>query len=229
MWCPSTHLQLRASPLTDDEMAKVDEVVLGLHNTDLVLLCDPMVKVADIRLAALKEQAKGKLGLVVVDYLQLMGGNGKGRGAENRQLEVAEISRNLKLLARELEVPIIALSQLSRNLEARHDKRPQLSDLRDSGAIEQDADLVLFLYREEVYDEKTENQGLVEVIVAKHRNGPTGKAILWFEPEYMRFGDLLPGIDVIPEGYRRESGESASEPIDVMSTTLWGEPKTSGL
>ena len=212
--------RLQTGELTDDEMARVDEVVLGLHSTDLVLLCDPMVKVTDIRLAALKEQAKGKLGLIVVDYLQLMGGNGKGRSAENRQLEVAEISRSLKLLARELEVPIIALSQLSRNLEMRHDKRPQLSDLRDSGAIEQDADLVLFLYREEVYDDKTENQGLVEVIVAKHRNGPTGKAILWFEPEYMRFGDLLPGIDVIAEGYQRESGENVSEPIDV-NATLW--------
>ena len=184
--------------------------------------------VEDIRLAALKEQAKGKLGLIVVDYLQLMGGNGKGKSAENRQLEVAEISRSLKLLARELEVPIIALSQLSRNLEARHDKRPQLSDLRDSGAIEQDADMVLFLYREEVYDDKTENQGLVEVIVAKHRNGPTGKAILWFEPEYMRFGDLLPGIDVIPEGYRRESEGSTSVPIDVSSVTIWGESNNLG-
>lgn len=210
--------RLQTGELTDDEMARVDEVVLGLHNTDLMLFCDPMVKVTDIRLAALKEQAKGKLGLIIVDYLQLMGGDTKGRGAENRQQEVAEISRNLKLLARELEVPIMALSQLSRNLDARHDKRPQLSDLRDSGAIEQDADLVLFLYRDEVYDEKTENQGLAEVIVAKHRNGPTGKAILWFEPEYMRFGDLLPGIDVIPEGYRRESGESISESIDVDAT-----------
>ena len=212
--------RLQTGDLTDDELVRVDEVVLGLHNTDLVLNCDPMVHVADIRLAALKEQAKGKLGLIVVDYLQLMGGNGKGKSAENRQLEVAEISRSLKLLARELEVPIIALSQLSRNLEARNDKRPQLSDLRDSGAIEQDADLVLFLFREELYDDKSENKGLVEVIVAKHRNGPTGKAVLWFEPEFMRFGDLLHGIDVIPEGYRRESETSTSAPIDV-NATLW--------
>lgn len=116
--------RLQTGDMTDDELSRVDEVVRGLKDTDLVLNSDPTVRVSDIRLAALREQARGRLGLIVVDYLQLMGGSGKGRSAENRQIEVADISRSLKLLARELEVPVIALSQLSRNLEIRHDKRP---------------------------------------------------------------------------------------------------------
>ena len=190
---------------------------------------DPTVRVGDIRLSALRERARGGIGLIVVDYLQLMRGAAKSRSAENRQAEVAEISRSLKLLARELEVPIIALSQLSRNLESRHDKRPQLSDLRESGALEQDADLVLFLYRDELYDENSPSKGLVEVIVAKHRNGPTGKAMLWFEPKFMRYGDLLHARDVIPVNYRIESGPSGDVGEGVLNGenggeygTLWG-------
>jgi replicative DNA helicase len=119
----------------------------------------------------------GNLGLIVVDYLQLMQGRGN---TESRQLEIAEMSRGLKMLARELECPVMALSQLSRGLELRQDKRPMLADLRESGAIEQDADVVLFLYRDEVYNPETPDKGTAEVIVAKHRSGPTGSARLAF-------------------------------------------------
>ena len=138
----------------------------------------------DIRARARRlKKSEGDLGIVVVDYLQLMTGRGR---AENRQNEVAEISRGLKILARELEVPVVALSQLSRNLESRQDKTPQLSDLRESGSLEQDADVVLFIYRESEYNDEVPidraDDALVEV--AKHRNGPTGKANLLFLKQY---------------------------------------------
>ena len=127
------------------------------------------------------------LGLIVVDYLQLMT---SGANAENRVQEVSQISRALKVLARDLEVPIIALSQLSRAVEQRHDKRPILSDLRESGSIEQDADIVAFIYRDEYYNDESDQQGLAEVIVAKHRNGPTDAIKLSFLKRYAKFADL---------------------------------------
>jgi replicative DNA helicase len=127
------------------------------------------------------------LGLIIVDYLQLMT---SGTTAENRVQEVSQISRNLKVLARDLDVPILAMSQLSRAVEQRHDKRPILSDLRESGSIEQDADLVMFVYRDEYYNEETDQQGLAEIILAKHRNGPTGTERLSFLKRYAKFADL---------------------------------------
>ena len=129
-----------------------------------------------------------KLGLVIVDYLQLMT---SGTSAENRVQEVSQISRALKVLARDLDVPIIALSQLSRAVEQRHDKRPILSDLRESGSIEQDADLVMFVYRDEYYNpEETDSAGIAEVILAKHRNGATDGIKLAFQKRYAKFADL---------------------------------------
>jgi replicative DNA helicase len=128
-----------------------------------------------------------KLGLIIVDYLQLMT---SGTTAENRVQEVSQISRQLKVLARDLEVPILAMSQLSRAVEQRHDKRPILSDLRESGSIEQDADLVMFVYRDEYYNEESDQQGLAEIILAKHRNGPTGTERLAFLRRYAKFTDL---------------------------------------
>ena len=129
----------------------------------------------------------GKRGVIAVDYIQLMTGR---TAAESRQVEVSEISRGLKLLARELQTPVIGVSQLSRGLETRQDKRPMLSDLRESGAIEQYADLVLFIYRDEVYNTESSDMGTAEIIVAKHRNGPTGTLRLAFLPHYTRFANL---------------------------------------
>ena len=133
----------------------------------------------------------GDLGLIVVDYLQLMSGRG---AAENRQVEVSEISRGLKILARELETPVVALSQLSRGLEMRADKRPMLADLRESGSIEQDADVVMFFYRDEMYNPDSPDIGTAEVLVMKHRSGPTGKAKLAFLGQYTRFANMAKGV-----------------------------------
>jgi replicative DNA helicase len=138
----------------------------------------------------LKSRAGG-LGLIVIDYLQLMTGR---HNAENRQVEVSEMSRGLKILARELEVPVVALSQLSRNLEMRADKRPQLADLRESGSLEQDSDVVMFIYREELYNPETADRGTAEIIVSKHRNGPTGAIRLAFLDHYTRFANMARGV-----------------------------------
>jgi replicative DNA helicase len=127
------------------------------------------------------------LGLIIVDYLQLMT---SGTSAENRVQEVSQISRSLKVLARDLEVPILALSQLSRAVEQRHDKRPILSDLRESGSLEQDSDIVIFIYRDEYYNDESDQQGLAEIHVAKHRNGPTDTVKLSFLRRYAKFSDL---------------------------------------
>ena len=129
----------------------------------------------------------GKLGVIVVDYLQLMTGRST---AESRQVEVSEISRGLKILARELETPVVGLSQLSRGLETRQDKRPLLADLRESGSIEQDADVVIFIYRDEVYNTESPDMGTAEIIVSKNRNGPTGTVRLAFLPHYTRFANM---------------------------------------
>jgi len=146
----------------------------------------------EIRAKARRIKAKyGDLGLIVVDYLQLMTSGGQ---AENRQLEVSEMSRNLKILARELEVPIIALSQLSRRLEDRSDKRPMLADLRESGSLEQDADVVMFLYRDEVYNPDSSDKGSAEVIIAKHRSGPIGTKRLVFLGQYTRFDNAARNV-----------------------------------
>ncbi|GAH61443.1 unnamed protein product, partial [marine sediment metagenome] len=141
----------------------------------------------EIKAKARRLKAQYNLGLVIIDYLQLIQSSGR---IENRQQEITEISRSLKGLARELNVPVIAVSQLSRAVEQRIERRPRLSDLRESGAIEQDADLVVFIYREEYYKPKTEKKGIAEVIISKQRNGPTGKVELTFIKEYAKFENL---------------------------------------
>lgn len=176
--------KIRTGDLSEAEWRKIGTAI-GRLEVPLFLDDNPRISVMEIRAKARRLKAQyGGLAAVVIDYIQLMGGSG---AAENRQLEVSEISRNLKILARELEVPIIALSQLSRNLESRADKRPMLSDLRESGSLEQDADVVMFLYRDEVYHPDSPDKGSAEVIVAKHRAGPIGTKRLVFLGQYTRF------------------------------------------
>lgn len=185
--------KLRTGRLTESDWSKVGRAI-GRLEIPLHLDDNASVTVMEIRAKARRMKARyGGLGLIVIDYLQLMQGRSS---AENRQLEVSEISRNLKILARELEVPIVALSQLSRNLETRSDKRPMLADLRESGSLEQDADVVVFLYRDEVYHPDTSDKGMAEVIVAKHRSGPIGTRKLVFLGPYTRFDNAArSGLD----------------------------------
>ncbi|MBA3635084.1 MAG: replicative DNA helicase [Actinomycetota bacterium] len=168
-------------------VAEVSRAPIWIDDTAGVTLMEIRAKVR--RLASqLNVAGEMPLSLVVVDYLQLM--VGQSNRSENRQQEIAEISRGLKVLARDLDVPVLAIAQLSRAVEARHDKRPLLSDLRDSGAIEQDADMVMFLYRDEYYNSESDDKGIAEVIVGKHRNGPTGKVQLAWMEQYTKFASL---------------------------------------
>ena len=159
------------------------------ENVNLFIDDTPALNPNEIRSRCRRLKRDQGLGLVVIDYLQLMQ---VSRATENRATEIAEISRSLKALAREIGCPIIALSQLNRALELRQDKTPMMSDLRESGAIEQDADLIMFIYREEVYDEETEKKGLADIIIGKHRNGPTGKVELRFRGEHTNFENKAP-------------------------------------
>ncbi len=188
--------RLRNGRLGADDWPRITRAVGTLGDAKLWIDDDPALTVMSVRAKArrLRHQL-GSLGLVVVDYLQLM--SGSSRSSESRQVEVSEISRGLKILARELECPVVALSQLSRNLESRAGdaKRPMLSDLRESGSIEQDADVVMFLYRDEVYDPESPDRGTAEVIVAKHRNGPTGTVRLAWLDNYTLFANMARGVD----------------------------------
>ncbi|HUC33275.1 MAG TPA: replicative DNA helicase [Ilumatobacteraceae bacterium] len=184
--------KLRTGRLAETDWTKIGRAINRIDNIPLYLDDNPRVTVMEIRAKARRLKARfGGLGLIMIDYLQLMSG---GASAENRQLEVSEISRGLKILARELDVPILALSQLSRNLETRSDKRPMLADLRESGSLEQDADVVMFLYRDEVYNRDSPDKASAELIVAKHRSGPTGTARLVFRGQYAKFGNAARGV-----------------------------------
>jgi replicative DNA helicase len=184
--------KLRTGKIPDQDYAKLAEAAGELSTARIFLDDSPGLTVMSMRGRARRLKAKhGGLDLIVVDYLQLM----SPPRAENRQQEVSQISRALKDLARELDVPVVALSQLSRAVELRDDKRPQLSDLRESGSIEQDADVVLLLFRPEYYEATDENRGLAELICAKQRNGPTGLVRLQFTPSTMRFENRAPGAD----------------------------------
>jgi replicative DNA helicase len=169
-------------------VAEVSRAPVWIDDTAGVTLMEIRAKVRRLS-SQLKARGEPPLALVVVDYLQLMIG-GQGNRSENRQQEIAEISRGLKVLARDLDVPVLAIAQLSRAVEQRHDKRPLLSDLRDSGAIEQDADMVMFLYRDEYYNSDSDDKGIAEIIVGKHRNGPTGKVQLAWMEQYTKFASL---------------------------------------
>ena len=178
--------KLATGKLSDEEWTKLGMAASALSQTDIRIDDNPTVTVADINAKCRRLE---NLGLVVIDYLQLMQGSGYGKNSENRVTVVGEISRALKIMAKELNIPVICLSQLSRAVESRTDKRPILSDLRESGAIEQDADSVMFLYRDEYYNENSEDKGLAECIVAKNRHGETGTVKMqWFGP-YQTFTD----------------------------------------
>jgi replicative DNA helicase len=181
---------LRTGDLSDADWNRAQEAFGYLASAKIYIDDNPTLTVMDIRARARRiKSTHGDLGVVIIDYLQLMTGRSR---AENRQVEVSEMSRALKILARELGCPVIALSQLSRALETRQEKRPMMSDLRESGSLEQDADVILFLYRAEKYGEvANDKKSEVEVIVAKNRNGPTDKAFLTFRDEFARFDNVL--------------------------------------
>ncbi|MCL1877015.1 replicative DNA helicase [Candidatus Saccharibacteria bacterium] len=179
---------IRTGQLSDEDFAKISEAMGEMAEAPIFFDDTPGLSVLEMRTKARRQAHKTPLGLIIVDYLQLMQGGGKY--SDNRVQEVSEISRGLKLLARELDVPVIALSQLSRTVESRNPQIPMLSDLRESGSIEQDADIVMFLYREDYYNPDTERQHLTDLLIAKHRNGPTGKVELYFHPERLKFMTL---------------------------------------
>lgn len=182
--------RLRTGQLDEGEWNKLVETADRLSRAPIFIDDTAGITVMDLRSKARRLKAEHGLDLIIIDYLQLMQGRAS-KNSDNRQQEISEISRSLKALARELDVPVIALSQLSRSVESRQVKKPMLSDLRESGSLEQDADIVMFLYREDYYDKDTENKNITEIIVAKHRNGPVDSIQLFFQKEYTKFRDLL--------------------------------------
>lgn len=182
--------KLRTGQLDTPEWNKLVHVADTLSRAPIYIDDTAGITVMELRSKARRLKAEHGLDLIIIDYLQLMQGRPSKNG-DNRQQEISEISRSLKALARELDVPVIALSQLSRSVESRQIKKPMLSDLRESGSLEQDADIVMFLYREDYYDKDTENKNITDIIVAKHRNGPVDTISLFFQKEYTKFRDLL--------------------------------------
>ena len=179
---------IRTGNLEDEEWAKLIEGANVIGNSNLIIDDKPGISISELRSKCRKYKMEHNLGIIFIDYLQLMTGSGR---SESRQQEISDISRSLKALARELNVPVVALSQLSRAVEQRTDKRPMLSDLRESGAIEQDADVCMFIYRDDYYNPDTEDKNIAEIIIAKQRNGPIGTVRLAWMPQYTRFGNEL--------------------------------------
>lgn len=178
---------IRTGNLSPAEWSNIAEGASNVGMSHIIIEDTPGISVAELRSKCRKFKRDNNLGLIIIDYIQLMSGGGK---SESRQQEVSEISRALKGVARELNVPVIALSQLSRSVESRPDKRPMLSDLRESGAIEQDADVVMFIYREDYYKKDTDRPGVAEIIIAKQRNGPTGTVELGWIADLTKFVNL---------------------------------------
>ena len=180
---------IRTGNLSVAEWSNIAEGASAVGNSKLIIDDTPGISIGELRSKCRKLKRDNNLGLIMIDYIQLMSGGGK---SESRQQEVSEISRALKGIARELNVPVIALSQLSRAVEGRPDKRPMLSDLRESGAIEQDADVVMFIYRDDYYKKDSDRKGIAEIIIAKQRNGPTGTVELAWIPDLTKFASLAP-------------------------------------
>jgi replicative DNA helicase len=179
---------LRTGQCSDEDWSRINSAVAQLSSAPIFVDETPALTPTELRARARRLKRERGLGLVVVDYLQLMQVSGT---KENRATEISEISRGLKALAKELSVPVIALSQLNRSVEQRTEKKPVMSDLRESGAIEQDADVIMMIYREEVYDPASSRRGIADIILAKQRNGPTGEVHLTFLGEYTRFENLV--------------------------------------
>ena len=185
---------LRTGKLSDDEWPRLTEAIERLRTVSLHIDETPGLSPTELRANARRLARQcGKLGLIVVDYLQLMSGSGSAASSDNRATELGEISRGLKMLAKELQCPVIALSQLNRSVEQRTDKRPMMSDLRESGAIEQDADIIMFIYRDDYYNKDSKEPNVAEVIIGKQRNGPTGTVKLFFQKNQTRFENLAMG------------------------------------
>ena len=176
--------------MSDDDWTRLARRMSEISEAPLFIDDSPNMTMMEIRAKARRLKQRHDLKLVIIDYLQLMS---SGKRVESRQQEVSEFSRALKLLAKELEVPVIALSQLNRGPEQRTDKKPMVSDLRESGSIEQDADMVVLLHRESMYEKESPREGEADVIVAKHRNGPTGTIVVAFQGHYSRFVDMAAG------------------------------------
>ncbi|MDZ4728594.1 MAG: replicative DNA helicase [Xanthomonadales bacterium] len=181
--------RLRTGKLEDLDWPKLTSAMTLLHRSKIFIDETPALSPAELRARARRLKREHDIGLIIIDYLQLMAIPGN---RENRATEIAEISRSLKAIAKELNVPVVALSQLNRSLEQRPDKRPLMADLRESGSIEQDADLIMFIYRDEVYHKETGEKGKAEIIIGKHRNGETGKVPLSFQGRYLRFQNYAP-------------------------------------
>ncbi len=182
--------KIRTGNLSDEDFERIGEAMGTLSEAPIYIDDTPGITVSEMRTKARREQHQRQIGLIVVDYLQLLSGSSRYGDSGNRVQEISEISRGLKLIARELNVPVIALSQLSRSVESRSPQIPMLSDLRESGSIEQDADIVMFLYREDYYNEETQRKNITDVYIAKHRNGPTGRVELYFDKAKQRFKSL---------------------------------------
>lgn len=181
---------LRTGNLTDSDFEKLSHAMGTLGEAKIYIDDTPGITISDLRTKARREAHRQELGLIIVDYLQLMSGGSRFASDGNRVQEISEISRGLKGIAREMNVPLIALSQLSRSVESRTPQIPQLADLRESGSIEQDADVVAFIYREEYYNPDTERTNITDILIKKHRNGPTGGVELYFDKEKQRFRSL---------------------------------------
>lgn len=213
--------RLKTGKLQDRDWKNLTKAAGVLSETKIFIDDTPALNVLEMRARCRRLQSEHGLSLIIVDYLQLMRGNTKGgKGVDSREREISEISRSLKALAKELRVPVIALSQLNRGVESRPDKRPMLSDLRESGAIEQDADIVAFVYRDEVYNKESEDKGVAEIIIAKHRAGSTGTVRLAWQPEFTSFEDLssdyvaqvsapvgFEGENFLPAGFPGQGGK----------------------
>lgn len=185
------NMKVRTGKLEEEDWIKLGKSLADLSDAPIYIDDTPGLSAAELRAKCRKMKLEKNIGVIIIDYLQLM--SGKGKSGENRQQEISEISRSLKILAKELGVPVIALSQLSRATESRTDKRPMLSDLRESGSIEQDADIVMFIYRDDYYNPDTEKKNIAEVIIAKNRSGSTGTIELVWQGQFTKFNNLHRG------------------------------------